>query len=212
MDDPTHRSAHASIDNNEHGAKISLESVTLKDLIRRAYGVAAFQVEGPDWISVERYDVIATTTSPVDSKQIAAMLETLLADRFQLVLHRETKVGPLYHLVVAKGGPKLREGTAGAPGGVHTSSGKLAVKLTTTNQSMANLVDLLAEPAGRPVVDRTGLSGVYSFDLEYARGDDSQIASIFAAVQEQLGLKLEPAKGPVEFLAIDRAQRIPTAN
>lgn len=211
-DDPTHRSAHASVATNEHGARISFQSITLKELIQRAYGVAAFQITGPDWISLERYDVMATAASPVDAKQIAAMLQTLLVKRFRLALHRESRIGPLYRLIAAKGGPKLHEGAAGAPGGMRTSSGKLAVKLTATNQSMANLVDALSEPVGRPVVDQTGLGGVYDFELEYARGDDSPAPPIFAALQEQLGLKLEAGKGPVEYLAIDRAERTPTAN
>jgi uncharacterized protein (TIGR03435 family) len=210
-DDPTHRNAHTSVTSNEHGSRLSFESVTLKDLIQRAYGVASFQIDGPGWIGEERYDVEAKTTS-ADPKQIGPMLQTLLAERFRLALHRETRVGPLYRLIEAKGGPKLRPGAAGAAGGIRTASGKTAVKMSATNQSMARLADALAGAAGRPVVDQTGLSGVYNFELEYARGDESEAPSIFAAVEEQLGLKLQPGRGPVEILAIDRADKVPTAN
>ena len=209
-DDPTHRSAHASVTANEHGARITLESTTLRDLIQRAYGVAAYQIAGPEWISVERYDVAATSSSP-EPAQIAKMWQTLLAERFQLAVHRETRVGPLYHLIVASGGPKLSEGVSGAPGGIHTSSDKLVVKLTAVNQTVASLVDRLSEVVGRPVVDQTGLSGVYSFELVYARTDDSPSPPIASAIA-QLGLKLQSGKGPVEFLVVDRAERTPTPN
>jgi uncharacterized protein (TIGR03435 family) len=211
-DDPTHRSAHASVSTNGNGARVSFESTTLKDLIQRAYGVAGFQIAGPAWLSEERYDVVATVASPVTSQQIGPLLRTLLEQRFQLTLHRETRVGPLYQLVAAKGGPKLRAGESGASGGIRSSSGKLAVKLAATNQTMANLVDVLAEPAGRPVVDKTGLDGVYNFELEYARSDDAELPSIFTAVEEQLGLKLQAGRGPVEMLVIDHAEKTPVAN
>ncbi len=125
-DDPTHRNAHVSVATGEHGAKISFESTTLKDLIQRAYGVAGFQIAGPAWLSEERYDVVAEVASPIDQKQIGPMLQTLLAERFQLALHRETRVGPLYRLVLGKAGPKLRAGESGASGGIRSSSGKLA--------------------------------------------------------------------------------------
>jgi uncharacterized protein (TIGR03435 family) len=210
-DDLTHRSAHASVTTNENGAKISLECVTLKELIQKACGVAEFQIAGPDWLSREQYDVVATVASPATKDHLWVMLQALLAERFKLSLHRETKLGPVYNLVVAKHGVKLQAVEPG-PGGIKTSSGKLTVKLIATRQSMASLVDVLSRPTGRPVLDKTGLGGVYDFELEYAANDESPAPSVFTAVEEQLGLKLEPSKGSVEMLAIDHAERVPVAN
>jgi uncharacterized protein (TIGR03435 family) len=144
------------------------------------------------------------------------MLQTLLADRFQMALHRETRQLPMYWLVIAKNGPKIHavedgEGkTSGGPGNF------VATKIT-----MRHFADLIARQAGLPVVDSTGLGGVFSFTLEWSPGADLKMSSaetdttkgsIFTALQEQLGLKLESGKGPVEVLVVDRIERKPTAN
>ena len=161
-DDPTHRSAHSSVTTNQDGAKISLECTTLKELIQKAYGVAGFQIAGPDWLASEQYDVVAKVASPATNGQLWAMLQALLAERFKLSLHRETRSGTVYNMVVGKRGAKIPEATAG-PAGIKTSSGKLTTKLIARSQSMASLVDVLSRQTGRPVLDKTGLGGIFDF-------------------------------------------------
>lgn len=163
------------------------------------------------------------------------MLQALLADRFKLTLHREDRELPVYNLVIAKNGPKLQEtkpnepntvpggaspngstpgvgvsvgggrgGGFGGGGGLRTSSGKGA--------TIESMLATLSAASGRPVLDKTGLTGKYDYKLQWAPEDsqaeaDSAGPSIFTAVQEQLGLKLESAKGPVEFIVIDHVEK-----
>jgi len=159
------------------------------------------------------------------------MLQSLLQERFGLKVHRETKDGPVYLLVVAKGGTKLHEPKAGVepefrnPDGTAmdgyaqiTSAGFIAHAL-----SAPRIAKLLSSAVERPVVDKTGLSGAFDFTLEFAREltitephDDESAAdsggiSIFTAVQQQLGLKLEPGKGPVDMIVIDHVEK-PSGN
>lgn len=146
----------------------------------------------------------AKPESPASEDQLKLMLQTLLADRFRLVLHRETKQLPVYELIVAKGGPKLKESAEDASTFLHTD----AKSITAAKVAMPMFVKLLSQQMGRSVLDKTGLSENYDFKLEWtpdeANGDGP---SIFTAIQEQLGLKLEPSKGPVEVLVIDHAEK-----
>jgi uncharacterized protein (TIGR03435 family) len=143
------------------------------------------------------------------------MLQPLLADRFHLKAHIEQREMPIYELVVAKGGSKLKEAPPNQAGGAHMivdGSGKV----DAANASLAGLPGLLNREVGRPVVDKTGLTGKYNFTLEYAAvskagTDDSAGPSIFTALEEQLGLKLEPTKAPMDVLVIDSIEQ-PTAN
>jgi uncharacterized protein (TIGR03435 family) len=159
-------------------------------------------------------------------------LRTLLADRFKLAMHRETREIPVYALAVAKGGPKIKPED---PGGENMSSSR--GHLTAKTASMATFADFLAGPyvsLGRPVVDKTGLSGVYSYTLDWtpessnssgrapertegrktasAEPARDQWPSIFTAVQEQLGLRLDARKEPLDLLVIDHAEKVPTEN
>ena len=146
------------------------------------------------------------------SSQVPQMLQSLLADRFHLAFHHETRTVSAYELVAAKNGPTLHE--APADKGQGLGSGPRMIR--SKGASMAALVDKLGEMLECPVVDRTGLQGIYSFDLAFApiqpdpSGNDSG-PSIFSALQEQMGLKLEKTKAPVEVTVIDRAEK-PSAN
>lgn len=206
---------------------------TLKGLIQMAYDVPAFQISGgPGWINSERYSISAraraeaSASHDVDGqKRIAETrqrLQTLLADRFQLQVHRETKEISEYALIIAKNGAKLTE-AAPSPErrgeGIRSGCGKM----TGTRASMANLAFMLTRQMGRPVLDRTGLESKYDFQVDWApeaacagppgdSGTDSLPAasdgpSIFTALQERLGLKLEAIKGPVEVVVIDRVEK-----
>jgi uncharacterized protein (TIGR03435 family) len=155
------------------------------------------------WIDSQRFDISAKSEGhgPVDKEQSNLMLRQLLADRFGLVFHRETKELVVYSLVVGKNGPKLKEGGTEGP----YLSGLAPGKLVGTRASMASLTRALSRSLGRPVKDETGLRGQYDFTLVWSPDDaaDASGPSLFTAVQDQLGLRLESKKAPVETIVID---------
>jgi uncharacterized protein (TIGR03435 family) len=140
------------------------------------------------------------------------MLQALLADRFKLKVHHINKDLPVYNLVVGKNGPKLKESGAGAKFSMVTRTGKQSNRITASHATMTNLLSQLYF-AGRPVFDKTGLTGAYDFEIEFAdpSATDSSSPSLFTAVQEQLGLKLEPGVAPFDTIVIDHAEK-PDAN
>jgi uncharacterized protein (TIGR03435 family) len=186
-------------------------NVNLKLLISRAFGVPESQIErGPGWIETEKYDIAARADTPLEMsrEELRPCLQALLAERFRLKFHRETKEGAVLSLVVAKSGPKLTEHTGGGASGIGVSSGSRKVDISGTKATMARLAEYLSAQAGRPVIDNTGLKGEYDFRLEWSTEEASGSGpSIFAALQEQLGLKLNATKGPVEFIVIDGAEK-----
>lgn len=189
---------------------------TLGFFIEYAYGVNGSYVEGgPGWLRSDRFDIDAKQASNTQSfATMTSMMRTALADRFTLGVHRETRQVPVLLLTVASGGPKLTRSastdeaeTRGRPG-----------ELIATRISMAGLASQLSRSVGRMVQDRTGLDGFYNITLratnEVQGPDrlgrapvDPDAPSIGTALEEQLGLKLESGRGPVEFLVIDRAER-----
>jgi uncharacterized protein (TIGR03435 family) len=233
------------------GGRYSASGVTVKMLMQQAYDVKDFQiVGGPAWMSSAPFDINAKSEDPnVARDQVRLMLQSLLAERFQLKFHRETRELPVYALVVGRNGPKLQlsaiqpapEGapaTAPKPGA--TPAGGVGAKAGGTMMSMgrgqisaqmapmAAIVNMLAQQLGRPVIDKTDLKGNFDFKLEWtpdetarslgigtggdaAPAADSSGPSIFTAVQEQLGLRLESQKGPVEVLVIDAVEK-PSGN
>lgn len=212
------------------------ENITLKAVISDAYQIKPDNISGgPDWIGSDRYDIsakVATSDGAAPVKlarpQRRQMLQTLLADRFNLAVHIETKDDPIYELVVAKGGSKLHAfaPVKGAPRGVTGLDGKYYSGIDSLGghgiivlqgYPVSLLADFLKPELGRPVIDKTGLTGKYDISLRWTPDNtspDSPLAggpSIFAAVQEQLGLKLNSTKGPVTTLLIDHVER-PSAN
>lgn len=205
--------------------RITLNSVTLKTLIGRAYSVKDYQVRGPEWISNTAYDVQATMPPDTPEATTWQMLQTLLKERFQVELRRATEEMSVYALVPGKNGPKLQAAAGGEPN-VTFRGGAMQAKNTTVK----SLVNLLGSMLDRPVVDQTGVSGGYDFTLAFtpdasigpaskkmsieldASKTETAGGSIFTAVQEQLGLKLEPRKAPVEVLTVEKALKVPVAN
>jgi uncharacterized protein (TIGR03435 family) len=204
----------------------SASNIDLKSLLANAYGVRPDQISGgSDWIASNHYDIEAkvvpadgTALQPLTKEQRNLMLRSLLADRFKLVVHTETKEQPIYELVVAKNGSKLQPAKPDQPTRMTMGgSGKSSMETA----QLSTLIYQLSSQVGRPVVDKTGLTGNYDIKLEWAHDSgassedgtstDASGPSIFTAVQEQLGLKLVPTKGPVETLVIDRVEQ-PTAN
>lgn len=217
-------------------------NVTVSRLIQLAYGIKDFQISGgPGWLRSDLFDINAKHESSATREQFGAMLQSLLADRFQLALHRDTREMPVYALVVAKNGPKIRQVSESDPNIVDLSkgpppppgSGRLRVtivrrgRLMAQSTDMAALADDLANFLGRTVVDKTGLAGSYDVKLEWVP-DENQVAmfqamgvpegfgappsdwqgpSLVTALEEQLGLKLDSRKGPVEMFTIERLER-----
>ena len=259
-------------------ARVDIGSMSLADLIRVAYRVKPYQVSGPDWMASGRFDVLAKLPEGASREQVPEMLQALLAERFKLTVHRESKEQAVYALVVGKNGPKLKESPpdadspadAGAPtaadnvnpqvrvtgrgentsvsitgGGIgtaHMSMGSNGtMRLEAPKMTMAALADSLSRFFDRPVVDLTELKGSYQVALDLSMGDllnaarsagfmapgmgggrdgarppadaasDPSGTSIFAAVQ-QLGLKLEPRKAPIDLVVVDHLEKNPTEN
>jgi uncharacterized protein (TIGR03435 family) len=184
-------------------AMVRYSNITLVNLLANAYHMDSARISGPGWIDEVPYDVQAKLPAGTPKDRAPAMLQTLLTARFKLVVHKETKEQKAYLLVIGKNGPKLKDGR---PEGGQNQM--LAGRLMGGNMEMGMLAALLSRFAGYPVVDKTGLQGTYDIDLKFAK-DNSDIA---AAVQEQLGLKLETGKAPVEMLVVDRAEKVPIEN
>jgi uncharacterized protein (TIGR03435 family) len=143
------------------------------------------------------------------------MLQNMLADRFKLKLHRETKELPVYVLVVGKNGLKLRESTPGTPSQISMSASHI-IGHAVPMQALADHLSNAALQLDRPVIDQTKLVGTYDFTLEWTPDTvplgDASAPSLFTAVQEQLGLKLESRKAPVEIIVVDSAEKVATKN
>jgi uncharacterized protein (TIGR03435 family) len=210
------------------GGRISMSGVTVKLLIQQAYGVRDFQIAGgPGWLGSDRYDITAKPEGAATNDQVKVMIQALLADRFKLQFHRETKELPTYALVVAKGGPKFHQSEEVPEGSDQPKGTRVSMERGQFNLQrapIAALANQLGQVLGRSVIDKTELTGKYDFKLEWTPdegegrmmrapgGDgpppaDTAGVSIFTAVQDQLGLKLESTKGPVEILVIDRAEK-----
>lgn len=209
-------------------AELIMENVSLKQWIEWAYNLKDYSLSGPDWLDSERFDVIAKPPSGTQldwSKPdvYKPMLQSLLVERFQLAFHRESKMLPAYALIVDKKGAKIQPVEAGGPKGTTSGRGRLA----GTKVSMADFADHLSSQVDRPVQDLTGLQGVFNYKLQWTEdrpvvpGDGGEHReptesatgpSLFSALQEQLGLKLEGRKLPIQVLAIDRIERVPTEN
>jgi uncharacterized protein (TIGR03435 family) len=187
---------------------LTARNVTLLFCLRIAYDVQDYQVSGPNWLSTEQYDIVAKTGAPVNQDQLRLMLRTFLAERFKLVLHREERTRSVYELVMGKNGPKLAEAKVDESGGTTAGIGHLAF----TAASMSVLARRLSQQLREPVSDHTGLKGIYDFTLDWGQDDSVPGASLFTAVQEQLGLKLETKRVPLEVLVVDHAEKVPTAN
>jgi uncharacterized protein (TIGR03435 family) len=194
-------------------------NVTLKHLIGEAYRVQPYQIPGgPGWLDSEEYDVEAKADGPATAEQIALMLRGLLTDRFRLSLHRETRELRVYDLVVDKRGAKIHptaEGVAG-PRGFHGDMRQFAGLLSI--QLSIALPDDPTKPgrasgAPVPVVDKTGLTGIYDIGLDLKPEPGADMFTLWQGVlQDRLGLKLEWRKDAVEVLVIDHAERVPAAN
>jgi uncharacterized protein (TIGR03435 family) len=182
----------------------------LRSLIEFAYEVRLHQLSGgPSWMDSAGFSIDAKTDPanpiPRGYGPIREMMRSLLEDRFKLAVHWETRQQPVYELVLARGGLKMKQ--ADKPGDIRFDTGLLA----SSGATAATLAMMLEGPLDRLVIDKTGIAGLYVFSLEWspddAPADLATGASLFTAIQEQLGLRLQSATGPVETLVIDHAEK-----
>jgi uncharacterized protein (TIGR03435 family) len=206
------RTGAAASDTNTSPGRLSLVNVTMLSVVLRAFGVMPQQVVGaPDWLTSERYDILAVTGDGAALTDVARReyLQHLLADRCRLAFRRDTREIRVYALVPSKDGHKLT-----APGGGEYAmrvqpAGDGRLRLRSTRGNMPRFAEILTGQVGELVVDRTGLPGQYDFTLEWAPALNESAAgpSLFTALVEQLGLRLESGKRPMEAILIDRIER-----
>jgi uncharacterized protein (TIGR03435 family) len=211
------------------GGSLRITGGTVKNLIAIAYNAREFAISGgPGWVNSDRFDIDAraghfpaSENSPANAQQLRERLKSLLAERFQLAIHPESKMQNVYALFVGKNGPKVHEATPESNSLIR----KRGTSIIGEGVGMQMLVLNLANSLDRPVLDKTGLTGKYDFKLEWSldapnassptaeKGAETPTTpeptgpSLFAALQEQLGLRLEPQKAAVETLVIDHVAR-----
>ena len=191
-----------------HG-KLNIEAAELRQIVGLAYAIQRIRVQGgPGWADSDQFDIVAKAENPDATRdEIRSMLQTLLAERFKLMVHRETKQIAAYTLVVAKSGSKLKEAAPDKKSGFSNTVTPTGEQLTVVEASpLRILVNMLANTLGGPVVDKTGLDKLYDYTFQWPSPDSSLSTSL-----DQLGLKLETRREPVEVLVMDRAER-PSAN
>jgi uncharacterized protein (TIGR03435 family) len=199
-------------------------NLALRDLIQFAYGVPDSQIlGGPAWLDSTMFDIDAKSDPAVDAqlhalpteqarRQKQLMVQALLADRFQLKVHQETRQLPIYALVVSKDGPKFIPSKVA---GTTIDTGRARLHIAGSDDTIGILARELAQVLGRPVLNQTGMSGRYDVSLRWTPDDAAAAApstpdvppDIFTAIQEQLGLKLESTKEPVPVLVIDSVEK-----
>jgi uncharacterized protein (TIGR03435 family) len=193
--------------------RLTFDNTSLHDCITFAYGIPdgrEYELSGPDWLDNTMFDIVATFRPGTVRPVIQAMTQRMLADRFGLRVHYETKELQTYVLTLAKGGPKLNPHTS-AEEGAFIHSEERTVFRAYSMAGLASRLSGLVFHLDRPVVDRTGLKGSYDFTLYWSSRDPTG-PSLFTAIEEQLGLRLATEKLPARILIVDNVNREPTAN
>jgi uncharacterized protein (TIGR03435 family) len=226
-------------------AQITWTYARMKDLLMTAFDAKNYQIIAPAWIGDERFDVVVKVPEGANKEQVRSMWRNLLAERFSLTLHHESREFQVDELTIAKGGPKMKEtsddpavppppgppqlkdGALLTPGMVSTifPSPTLRAHTVARAQPISQLAAMLSNNLNRPVLDKTGLTGRYDFTLDYnlnelgaatpppAQADAGDLLPDLATVvQQQLGLKLVPARAAIDVLIVDKLEKTPTAN
>jgi len=229
-----HNASDNRVDLSFHPDSFTAINITLKELLSYAYQIREDLISGlPAWADSAHFDISARVSDPDHSvldkltrDQMKAVLRPVLSDRFQLQIHTEVRTLPVYDLVVTKDGPKLQKSPPPTddpdhptPPGKHrrTSWQFNNGEITVTSITMSDFAVTLADQLHHTVIDKTGLTDAYDFNLKWTPDEDADKAAdngaadrppdIFTALQEQLGLKLEAAKGPVTTLVVDHAEQ-----
>lgn len=202
---------------------VTMRNVPLKSCIQWAYHVTEYQVSGPDWIQSGRYDIVGKAAGPVTEKQLRPMMQALLAERFKVELHHLTKELQAYVLQIGKNGVKFQESKT--EGEVSIQPDQKRMSVSVQRAQMSQLVEGLSKVFLGPIIDQTGLTGRYDITInvekymtemnDRAPGGDPRgdiMNLIVRGLQEELGLKLESRKTALDFLVIDRAEKVPVEN
>jgi uncharacterized protein (TIGR03435 family) len=208
--------------------QVSFKNASFRSILMSAYGLKQYQISGPEWIKNTGFNIEAKLPPGATKEQIKVMLQNLLAERFKLKAHLETRESPVFALVIGKSGPKLNAAKDPDGGGGSFGAWKDNARLVAKNYTMRGLADMLSPFMERPVVDMTGLISWYEFTLSWTpeypmvrvapkapgveEAPSDPAPTIFQAVQDQLGLRLDPRKAPVEILVVDHAEKIPIEN
>jgi len=201
--------------------RLTYTNASVRDCIMSAWNVKGYQIDGPDWLGADRYDLAATSATPVEEDALKSMLQTLLIERFHMKVHVEKRDLPVYAMVVSKNGAKMKDAAAPGRPVIRMNGGGVVF----TSVTISDLIDLMSRAhlaeLDRPVVDDTGLTGRYDVTINLFGTQEEMMSalskgdfgsSIFTLIQEQLGLKLEPKKLPLQMVVIDQAERTPSGN
>jgi uncharacterized protein (TIGR03435 family) len=195
----------------------AMRNVPLRYALEWAYDLKDYEISGPDWIVAEdRYDIIAKASGPATNDQMRPMLQRLLLERFKMKVHHETRQLPVYVLLPGKGPAKVKPAS---PDGEATLGGS-ATGAFFHNQPISRFTFMLTRRMDRPVLDKTGLAGVYDYTVDLSGlgfngqppQDPTAGPSVFTAVQDNLNLRLEAQRAPIEVLVIDQVEKIPVEN
>ena len=203
------------------GGRFTAVNITLKEMIATMWRVPEFQISGgPAWLGLTRYDISAKPENNPKDDEILPMIQSLLTDRFQLRFHRETKELACFVMVAAKGGLKFHESEI-ADGEPVVNPDKASMSVEVKGVPADRFVDMLSTLLHAPVINNTGLSGRYDAKVNISKylpdgsgkeGSFDPISTILLGLQEELGLKLESKKMPLDLLIVDRAEKVPVEN
>lgn len=206
--------------------RVHYVNTLIREIMLRAYGIKGYQLVAPAWFDSDAWDIEATMPVDTTMQQVSLMFQQLLTERFQMVMHREQRDLPVYALTVASGGIKMVEVPPTKTTGLNNTLLPAGGMRVNGNVSMPVLIHFLQLQLRRPVVDMTGLTGVFAIQLDWTPGEMERSGapsetgldevsagpSLFTSVSETLGLKIDVRKTPVEVLVVDRAQRVPVGN
>ena len=203
---------------------VTMHSASLKSCIAWAWHVFDYEVNGPDWLDSQRYEIAGKAAGAATEDQLRLMMQSLLQERFKLAIHRQTKELSAYVLVPGKNGPKVQESKTEGETSIEPNQRQMSV--TIQRAPVSQLVEMLSNVLRAPVVDQTGLKGRYDLTVniaKYAADMAAQGKSLDGApadpltlismvLQEELGLKLEAKKMPLELVIVDHAEKAPVEN
>jgi uncharacterized protein (TIGR03435 family) len=201
-----------------------MRNVSLKSCIAWAWHVFSYQVNGPDWVDSERYEIAGKANGPATEDQLRLMMQGLLQERFKLAVHHQTKELSAYVLVPGKNGPKVHESKTEGEPSIEPNQKQMSV--TIQRAPVSQLVEMLSNVLRAPVVDQTGLKGRYDLTVNIAKyaadmaaqgrspdgGPADPLTLISLVLQEELGLKLEAKKMPLDLVIVDHAEKAPVEN
>jgi len=196
---------------------VTILNTSLKAVVQWAYHMQAIQVQGPAWLDSNRYDIVAKSSEAASPERLRQMMQTLLADRFKLVFHRETKEMQAYVVTVGKNGHKMKPSEGeGEMDAKPTGKGLL---VAFTHVTLAQLSEMASSPLQGVVVDQTGLQGAWDFTLDISNmamqtptDKEDAIGMIIQVLNDQLGIKIDQKKVAAEVIVVERAEKIPVEN